>query len=147
MTTILTPSCCYPPIYLERSHRSCCNRSAAQCCGYVHSGVSCYGAGRLKEQGDKDGTVTDDDEDEEKSKRDRQTRKRKQEDVAERRARGGPLCCPPPLASTHTLVLPSHPTSPLLRVAHEEGEVGGIDLAQSKCCQEDWMILLRQGVL
>lgn len=25
--------------------------------------------------------------------------------------------------------------------------VGGIDLAPSKCCQEDWMILLRPGVL
>lgn len=52
-----------------------------------------------------------------------------------------------PLWPPHTLVLPSHPTSPLLHVTHEEGEVGGIDLAQSKCCQEDWMILLRQGVL
>lgn len=37
---------------------------------------------------------------------------------------------------------PPHP-GPLLCVTRGRG----IDLAQSKCCQEDWMILLRQGVL
>ena len=45
---------------------------------------------------------------------------------------------PPPHTHTHT-----HTHSPLLCVTRGRG----IDLAQSKCCQEDWMILLRQGVL
>lgn len=38
----------------------------------------------------------------------------------------------------------THHNSRLLCVTRGGGE---IDLAQSKCCQEDWMILLRQGVL
>lgn len=123
MRTVVTPSCC-DPIYLEWSRRGCCKWSPTRCCGNVQSSsraasLVMQSLNKSEHWGGEDGMMTG-------------------EKAVNSVTQVAPLLC------TRTFIAASDRTSPLLCVTLWGRR---IDLAQSKCCQEYWMILLRQGVL
>lgn len=125
MTTALTPSCCYP-IYLEWSHRSCCNRSPTQCCGYVQSSsragsLVILSLNKTKEQGGEDGMMTEEEEEERAESEETEIWVKESIEKAMNGVTEVASLLHTPLASTHTFRLASHPTSPLLCVTRGGG--------------------------